>query len=167
MKDIAFDCDGDTLLIAGGADGAACHEGYKSCFFRSVGSDGAELRPRERAVETPEADYGRRAGMLTPASYVEESRRKRRRKPAAGRFAIVASDADSRYIDAMLPQRATAVPEAHARRGDQRDSRAGALKCSSSPSETCEGRCRATRRSFASGSFFAAPRFTRRPSVTS
>jgi len=39
VKDIAFDCDGDTLLIQVDQIGAACHEGYKSCFFRSVNSD--------------------------------------------------------------------------------------------------------------------------------
>ena len=33
VKDIAFDCDGDTLLIQVEQHGAACHEGYKSCFF--------------------------------------------------------------------------------------------------------------------------------------
>src|SRR5213595_2465528 len=36
VKDLAFDCDGDTLLIQVEQVGAACHEGYKSCFFRSV-----------------------------------------------------------------------------------------------------------------------------------
>jgi phosphoribosyl-AMP cyclohydrolase len=36
VKDVAFDCDGDTLLIQVEQTGAACHEGYKSCFFRSV-----------------------------------------------------------------------------------------------------------------------------------
>ena len=36
VKDIAFDCDGDTLLIKVEQTGAACHEGYRSCFFRSI-----------------------------------------------------------------------------------------------------------------------------------
>jgi phosphoribosyl-AMP cyclohydrolase len=36
VRDIAFDCDADTLLIQVGQTGAACHEGYRSCFFRSV-----------------------------------------------------------------------------------------------------------------------------------
>jgi phosphoribosyl-AMP cyclohydrolase len=36
VKDIAFDCDGDTLLIQVEQTGAACHENYKSCFFRSL-----------------------------------------------------------------------------------------------------------------------------------
>src|SRR5665213_2652735 len=40
VKDIAFDCDGDTLLIQVEQIGAACHEGYRSCFFRSVREGG-------------------------------------------------------------------------------------------------------------------------------
>ena len=34
---IYFDCDADTLLIkVNQIGGAACHEGYKSCFFRRI-----------------------------------------------------------------------------------------------------------------------------------
>ena len=36
VKDVAFDCDGDCLLIQVEQNGPACHEGYKSCFFRSI-----------------------------------------------------------------------------------------------------------------------------------
>jgi phosphoribosyl-AMP cyclohydrolase len=45
VRDITFDCDGDTLLIQVEQAGAACHEGYKSCFFRSIteGGEGVEL----------------------------------------------------------------------------------------------------------------------------
>jgi phosphoribosyl-AMP cyclohydrolase len=59
VKDIAFDCDGDTLLIQVEQVGAACHEGYKSCFYRSVeGPDGA-VRVTEAQLETPEQIYGK------------------------------------------------------------------------------------------------------------
>ena len=58
VKDIAFDCDGDTLLIQVEQIGAACHEGYQSCFFRSVQDGGATFkvpkrssRPRARFTE--------------------------------------------------------------------------------------------------------------------
>ena len=34
VKSIRVDCDGDTLLIEAEQTGAACHEGYFSCFFR-------------------------------------------------------------------------------------------------------------------------------------
>lgn len=37
LKEIYFDCDADTLLVkVNQIGGAACHEGYTSCFFRRV-----------------------------------------------------------------------------------------------------------------------------------
>src|SRR5213594_889098 len=53
VKDVAFDCDGDTLLIQVEQIGAACHEGYKSCFFRSVDDQGRSFRVTEQRLETP------------------------------------------------------------------------------------------------------------------
>jgi phosphoribosyl-AMP cyclohydrolase len=58
VKDIAFDCDGDTLLIQVDQIGAACHEGYQSCFFRSVEKDGQSFKITEPQLETPEQIYG-------------------------------------------------------------------------------------------------------------
>jgi phosphoribosyl-AMP cyclohydrolase len=42
VASIHLDCDGDTLLfkVTPEGIGAACHEGYKSCFFREL-KDGA------------------------------------------------------------------------------------------------------------------------------
>lgn len=60
VKDIAFDCDGDTLLIQVEQIGAACHEGYRSCFFRSVGIDGCAEQVTEKQLETPEQIYGKK-----------------------------------------------------------------------------------------------------------
>ena len=60
VRDIAFDCDGDTLLIQVEQTGAACHEGYKSCFFRSVEPDGKSFRTTEPQLETPEEIYGKK-----------------------------------------------------------------------------------------------------------
>jgi phosphoribosyl-AMP cyclohydrolase len=60
VRDIAFDCDGDTLLIQVEQIGAACHEGYRSCFFRSVGQDGKTERTTEPQLETPEQIYGKK-----------------------------------------------------------------------------------------------------------
>jgi phosphoribosyl-AMP cyclohydrolase len=60
VKDIAFDCDGDTLLIQVEQVGAACHEGYRSCFFRSV-KDGSEaIRVTEPQLIPPDAIYGKK-----------------------------------------------------------------------------------------------------------
>ena len=47
VKDIAFDCDGDTLLIQVEQIGAACHEGFKSCFFRSIQGKGESFKLTE------------------------------------------------------------------------------------------------------------------------
>ena len=52
VKDIAFDCDGDVLLIQVEQTGAACHEGCQSCFFRSVENDAFKIT--ELQLETPE-----------------------------------------------------------------------------------------------------------------
>ena len=60
VKDMALDCDGDTLLLQVEQTGAACHEGYKSCFFRSVSASGDALRVTEAQLETPEQIYGKK-----------------------------------------------------------------------------------------------------------
>lgn len=37
LREIYYDCDADTLLVKViQIGGAACHEGYKSCFFRRI-----------------------------------------------------------------------------------------------------------------------------------
>jgi phosphoribosyl-AMP cyclohydrolase len=53
---VAYDCDGDTLLIEVDQVGAACHEGYKSCFFTDIQLDGKTQLNSERIVE-PESVY--------------------------------------------------------------------------------------------------------------
>lgn len=57
VQDVALDCDGDTLLIQVEPVGPACHEGFRSCFFRSLQDVAwAETEPR---LVTPEAMYGK------------------------------------------------------------------------------------------------------------
>jgi hypothetical protein len=62
IKDIAFDCDGDTLLIQVAQTGAACHEGYQSCFFRSLQGPAGDttFRITEERLESPEEIYGKK-----------------------------------------------------------------------------------------------------------
>jgi len=36
VKEIYIDCDADTILIKVEQKGAACHMGYRSCFFRKL-----------------------------------------------------------------------------------------------------------------------------------
>lgn len=37
VREIKYDCDGDTLLLLVEPAGPACHTGEVSCFYRSVG----------------------------------------------------------------------------------------------------------------------------------
>ena len=40
LKQIYYDCDADTVLVkVEQVGGAACHEGYRSCFFREIEPD--------------------------------------------------------------------------------------------------------------------------------
>jgi len=44
VREIYFDCDADTILLkVEQVGGAACHEGYRSCFFRRVTPEGLEI----------------------------------------------------------------------------------------------------------------------------
>ncbi len=39
VREVRIDCDGDAVLFLIDQTGAACHEGYKSCFFRKRNAD--------------------------------------------------------------------------------------------------------------------------------
>jgi phosphoribosyl-AMP cyclohydrolase len=44
VREIFVDCDADTILLkVHQVGGAACHEGYPSCFFRRVEADGLHV----------------------------------------------------------------------------------------------------------------------------
>lgn len=59
VSSILVDCDGDTLLLrVRQTGGAACHEGYRSCFFREVTADGTRV-VGDRVFD-PAAVYGKR-----------------------------------------------------------------------------------------------------------
>jgi phosphoribosyl-AMP cyclohydrolase len=60
VKEIAFDCDGDTLLIQVEQIGPACHEGYRSCFFTSIQADGKAFKITEPQLLSPEQIYGKK-----------------------------------------------------------------------------------------------------------
>ena len=44
VRSVSVDCDADALLLKVDQTGAACHEDYRSCFFRDLSSNG-ELAP--------------------------------------------------------------------------------------------------------------------------
>jgi phosphoribosyl-AMP cyclohydrolase len=50
VKEIYVDCDADCVLMKVEQTSAACHEGYRSCFFRRV-EDGAWRIVAERVAE--------------------------------------------------------------------------------------------------------------------
>jgi phosphoribosyl-AMP cyclohydrolase len=56
VEAIFLDCDADVLLIRALQVGGACHEGYHSCFFRRVDSQGRLEVVAER-VFSPEQVY--------------------------------------------------------------------------------------------------------------
>jgi phosphoribosyl-AMP cyclohydrolase len=56
IQEIRLDCDGDTLLIRVQQVGGACHEGYRTCFFRQVDARG-ELAVLADRVFDPVAVY--------------------------------------------------------------------------------------------------------------
>ena len=58
VREIYLDCDADTVLLkVHQVGGAACHEGYKSCFFRKVEGDG--LRVVGERVFDPQKVYAK------------------------------------------------------------------------------------------------------------
>jgi phosphoribosyl-AMP cyclohydrolase len=59
VKAIYVDCDLDTILLSvEQIGGAACHEGYKSCFFRQVTPEG--LKVVGHRVFDPAEVYGKK-----------------------------------------------------------------------------------------------------------
>lgn len=57
VEEVRLDCDGDTLLYLVAQRGPACHEGYRSCFFRRA--DGG-WRVVARRLKSPARVYGTR-----------------------------------------------------------------------------------------------------------
>ncbi len=61
VKEIFLDCDSDTLLIkVDQVGGAACHKGYRSCFFRHVKSLNDASIIGERVFDPRERYKGKR-----------------------------------------------------------------------------------------------------------
>ena len=51
LKSAYYDCDKDALLLRVIQKGAACHEGYRVCFFRRIDQGDEPEIVRERLVE--------------------------------------------------------------------------------------------------------------------
>jgi phosphoribosyl-AMP cyclohydrolase len=58
VRGIFFDCDADTLLIrVNQIGGAACHEGYHSCFFRKIDPPTGRVEIIGERVFDPKVKY--------------------------------------------------------------------------------------------------------------
>src|SRR5262249_31140191 len=58
VRDVRVDCDADALLVKVSPAGpGVCHEGYRSCFYRSLEENGAARIVAERTFE-PGTVYG-------------------------------------------------------------------------------------------------------------
>jgi phosphoribosyl-AMP cyclohydrolase len=59
LREMRVDCDQDALLIRATLDGGAvCHQGYRSCFFRTIARDGSARVNAERVI-SPDELYGK------------------------------------------------------------------------------------------------------------
>ncbi|MEZ6135190.1 MAG: phosphoribosyl-AMP cyclohydrolase [Pirellulaceae bacterium] len=56
VVEIRVDCDADTILLKVNQTGAACHEGYASCFFRRIDAEG-HAQVVDQQLKTPDQIY--------------------------------------------------------------------------------------------------------------
>ncbi len=59
VEEILTDCDCDTILIKVKQTGAACHEGYRSCFYRKL-EKGSGWKTMATRMFDPEKVYGKK-----------------------------------------------------------------------------------------------------------
>ena len=60
LKAVYFDCDSDTILAkVNQIGGAACHTGYRSCFFRRIDPETGEIATEGDRVFDPAEVYGK------------------------------------------------------------------------------------------------------------
>ncbi|NLJ76818.1 MAG: phosphoribosyl-AMP cyclohydrolase [Peptococcaceae bacterium] len=60
VKEILYDCDRDTLLVRVEQKGAACHEGFYSCFHYRIEQDGEVTVVGEKQFD-PDQVYGKKS----------------------------------------------------------------------------------------------------------
>ena len=59
LRTVYYDCDADTLLVrVNQIGGAACHEGYRSCFFRRIDPETGQVHVVGDRVFDPQDVYG-------------------------------------------------------------------------------------------------------------
>jgi phosphoribosyl-AMP cyclohydrolase len=60
LVEMRVDCDLDAVVIRVQQKGPACHEGFHSCFYRTVTPDGRLVENARREM-TPEEMYGKKS----------------------------------------------------------------------------------------------------------
>lgn len=60
VRELFYDCDRDTLLIKVEQQGAACHEGYRTCFHYRMEKDGNVTVVGEKLFD-PDEVYGKKS----------------------------------------------------------------------------------------------------------
>ena len=82
VREIRLDCDGDVLLLQVEQQMAACHLGYRSCFFRRVKRNLTSSLPVMERVFRPEVVYGPSSQVLDEV-YRTILERKEKRPPGS------------------------------------------------------------------------------------
>jgi len=82
VREVRLDCDGDALLLQVEQQMAACHLGYRSCFFRRVKGDLRPSSPVMEQVFRPEKVYSPSSQILE-AVYRTILERKKKRPPGS------------------------------------------------------------------------------------
>ncbi len=60
LHGLYFDCDADTILVkVDQIGGAACHTGFRSCFYRKVDPETREIAEQGERVFDPKVIYGK------------------------------------------------------------------------------------------------------------
>ncbi|MCH9669885.1 MAG: phosphoribosyl-AMP cyclohydrolase [Gammaproteobacteria bacterium] len=61
LKSLFYDCDADTILVrVNQIGGAACHEGYRTCFFRKIDPNTGDFEIVGEPVFDPNVVYSKK-----------------------------------------------------------------------------------------------------------
>ncbi len=101
VREVRIDCDADVVLYLVDAEGPSCHTGATSCFYRSVGEDGALVEDDAPAIPP--------AVMLTRVADVIAERRRQRPDKS---YVVSLLDAGFPKINAKIVEEARELTEA-------------------------------------------------------
>ncbi|MBI2873591.1 MAG: bifunctional phosphoribosyl-AMP cyclohydrolase/phosphoribosyl-ATP diphosphatase HisIE [Firmicutes bacterium] len=73
VREVRLDCDGDAILYLVDQVGAACHEGYRSCFFRRAAGGGWEIDGRHVVDLSPSRFENKVSEDTHPAGFSDPS----------------------------------------------------------------------------------------------